>query len=124
MAEGLFRDQAKHRNVVPLSAGLSPKDKTHPLAIKVMAEIGVDISKQNPKHVSKFLGKEAVHAIIVVCSDAEKNCPRIWPGLSPERKFFWPIQDPEVLMEKESIDHFRECRDLLSQKIKEWLDQN
>ena len=55
MAAGFLRHYAADRFEV-YSAGTEPKDEVHPLAIEVMAEVGIDISKQRPKGLKKFLG--------------------------------------------------------------------
>ncbi len=77
MAEALLRHYAPdsfdaHR------AGLDPKP-IHFLTHKVMAEIGIDTSKQNPKSVSTYLGKAAVRAAIMVCENAKNSCPTMFP---------------------------------------------
>ena len=80
MAEGLLRHLAGER-FEALSAGLEPGKEVHPLAIQVMAEIGIDISSQQPKAVDVYLGKTMIHYLIIVCNKAQSTCPRIWPGL-------------------------------------------
>ena len=55
MAEGFVRQYAGNRLNV-LSAGTNPAAQVHPLASKVMAEVGIDISGYKPKHAAAFTG--------------------------------------------------------------------
>lgn len=55
MAEGFLREYGCERYDVH-SAGTDPKEDVHPLAVRVMAEAGTDISEQRPKNLSQFLG--------------------------------------------------------------------
>ena len=123
MAEGLLRHLSAGR-VESLSAGLSPQDRVHPLAVKVMAEIGIDISGQKPKGVGTYLGKETISFIITVCEKAEDSCPRIWPGLAESNKLYWPMPDPAAIegTDEEKLSVFRQVRDQLRDKINDWLN--
>lgn len=123
MAEGLFRHLSEGR-LEACSAGLSPTDQVHPLAIKVMEEIGIDISGQRPKGVRTYLGKETISFIITVCSKAEESCPRIWPGVAETNRLYWPFADPAEAKgtDEEKMLVFRQVRDQLRVKINEWLN--
>jgi len=72
MAEGFLKyfDQ----NLEVHSAGTEPSGKVHPLAIKVMAEKGIDISSNKPKSVDEFLN-ESFDFVITVCGGANESCP-------------------------------------------------
>ncbi len=72
MAEGFLKSFDKNLDVV--SAGTEPSKKVHPLAIKVMNEIGIDLSKGYPKPVNKFLDQEFDY-VITVCDGAKETCP-------------------------------------------------
>ena len=72
MAEGLFKSFDKRLDVY--SAGTNPAEIVSPYAIKVMKEIGVDISKNKPKHVEKFLNQDFDY-VITVCDNANETCP-------------------------------------------------
>ena len=124
MAEGLLRHQAGER-FEALSAGLEPKNEVHPLAIQVMQEIGIDISSQQPKAVDLFLGKTVIHYLIVVCNKAESTCPRIWPNLPDEKRYYWPVNDPAAIAiaTEEQLAVFREVRDELQENITLWLKE-
>jgi arsenate reductase len=106
------------------SAGLEPKD-LNPLTIKVMAEIGIDVSGQSSKGVNSYLGKMLFQYLITVCDDADKNCPTVWPGVNT--RMHWSFEDPAKFegTQKEKLAKFREVRDIMEKKIKDWLvEQN
>jgi arsenate reductase len=118
MAEAFLREYAGERFEV-YSAGLEP-DEIHPYTKKVMKEIGIDINNQYSKDVRQFLGKLHFGYLITVCAKAEKNCP-IFPGVSA--RLFWPVEDPLEFVgpEEEKLEKFREIRDQVDERIKEWL---
>src|SRR5438046_4175165 len=77
MAEGILRAAAG--DVVRFaSAGSKPAGFVHPLAIKALAEIGIDISGHRSKHFDEFLSQK-VETVITVCGKAEQVCP-MFPG--------------------------------------------
>ncbi len=121
MAEGFLREFAGEQFDV-FSAGTEPKDGIHPLAIQVMAEAGVDISRQRPKGVKEFLGRLPVRYLIIVCRGANESCPRIFPGLA--ERLFWPFDDPAAFAgpPDETVAEFRRVRDEIRDQILRWLD--
>lgn len=72
MAEGFLKSFNDFIEVY--SAGTNPSSEVHPKAIKVMKEIGVDISTSKPENVDTFL-KEPFNYVITVCGDAKETCP-------------------------------------------------
>lgn len=102
------------------SAGLEPKG-LNPFTVKVMQEIGIDVSGQTSKGVDTYLGKTLFQYLVTVCDDADKNCPTVWPGVS--NRMHWSFQDPAAAegTEEEKLAKFREVRDLIEVKIKGWL---
>jgi arsenate reductase len=120
MAEGFLRKMAGNEFDV-FSAGTDPKDKVHPLAFRVMAEIGIDISEQSPKNLTQYLGFLPVHYLIIVCSDANETCPRIWPGV--QNRMYWPFDDPASFQgsPEATLNEFRRVRDEIEQQIEGWL---
>ena len=89
MAEGVLR--AANRGLFDVaSAGSKPAGFVHPLAIKAMAEIGIDISGHRSKHLSEFL-QQKVHTVITVCGKADQACPT-FPG--QVHRYHWPFEDP------------------------------
>lgn len=120
MAEGFLRQYAGDRFEV-YSAGLEPSPEVHPLAVQVMQEVGVDISKQRPKGVKTFLGKIPVQSLIIVCDDAAKNCPTIWPGAL--NRLHWSYGDPAAFKgdTASTLEQFRKVRDQIDADIKKWV---
>lgn len=119
MAEALLRKYASsHFDVY--SAGLEPKG-INPFTIQVMQEIGLDLSGQRSKHVREYLGKVNFRYLITVCSDAEKNCPTTFPGVS--QRLHWYFEDPAAFQGSDSakLQKFRQIRDQIDHQIKTWL---
>lgn len=102
------------------SAGLEPKG-LNPFTVKVMDEVGIDVSGQTSKGVDTYLGKVLFQYLVTVCDDADKNCPTTWPGVS--HRMHWSFQDPAAIegSDDEKLAKFREVRDLIEAKIKSWL---
>ena len=106
------------------SAGLEPKG-VNPLTVKVMDEVGIDVSTQTSKGIETYLGKMLFQYLITVCDDADKNCPTIWPGVNT--KMHWSFEGPARFQgtEEERLAKFREVRDLIKKKLREWVaEQN
>lgn len=119
MAEGFLRKYKGDRYDVH-SAGTEPKDRVHPLAVRVMREVGVDISAHRPKDVGEFLGKLALAHLLIVCDNANASCPRVWPG-SLSRTFM-PFDDPAHATgsDDQVLAVFRRVRDEIDAAMKEW----
>lgn len=108
LAEGLLRAAAKGRLEVA-SAGSRPAGYVHPLAIRVMQEIGIDISGHTSKHMNEFL-QRPVETVITVCGNADQVCP-VYPG--QVHRLHWPFEDPAHATgtEEEQLAVFRRVRD-------------
>ena len=72
MAHGFM--QAMDNNLTVCSAGTKPAERVHPLAVKVMNEVGIDISSHTPQHVENYL-HESWDYVITVCGGANESCP-------------------------------------------------
>jgi len=120
MAEGFLKTFGGDRLEVH-SAGLEPKEAVHPMAVEVMKEVGIDISGQRPKSSRVFLGKLAVRYLIIVCSNAEQSCPRLFLGAI--ERHFWPFDDPAAATgtPEEQVAVFRRVRDQIKERIETWL---
>src|SRR5438876_3761420 len=73
IAEGFFRRYSPQR-YRPLSAGTNPVSSINPLAIQVMQEVGIDISKQKPKMLTEDMVKESTVRINMGCIE-KQSCP-------------------------------------------------
>lgn len=91
------------------SAGSKPAGFVHPLAVKVMAEIGIDISGHRSKPLTEFLA-HPIHTVITVCGNADQACP-IFPG--QVNRHHWPFDDPAKATgsDEEILACFRRVRD-------------
>lgn len=72
------------------SAGSKPAGYVHPLAIRALAEIGIDISSHRSKHLDEFLD-DPIETVITVCGNADQVCP-MFPGQVNRHHF--PFDDP------------------------------
>jgi arsenate reductase (thioredoxin) len=108
LAEGILRQALGDRFIVA-SAGSKPAGYVHPLAIKVMAEIGIDISSHHSKHLDVFRTQE-VETVITVCGNADQACP-IFPG--QVNRHHWGFDDPAHASgtEDEQLTVFRRVRE-------------
>ena len=108
MGEGILRAAAGDLVNVQ-SAGSKPAGFVHPLAIKAMAEIGIDISGHHSKSLTEFLN-QPVHTVITVCGKADQVCP-VFPG--QVNRHHWPFDDPAHATgsEAERMGVFRRVRD-------------
>ena len=108
IGEGFLRAALGDRANVQ-SAGSKPAGFVHPLAIKVMAEVGIDISRHCSKPLTDFLQKR-VDTVITVCGHADQACP-IFPGQL--NRHHWPFFDPAHATgsEAEILNCFRTVRD-------------
>jgi len=108
LAEGLLRAALDERYAVA-SAGSKPAGFVHPLAIRAMEEIGLDISAHHSKHLDEFLEQE-VETVITVCGNADQVCP-IFPG--QVNRHHWGFDDPAHATgtEEEQMAVFRRVRD-------------
>lgn len=119
MAHGILKNIDSQLDVH--SAGIKPASEVHPLGIKVMAEIGIDISKHYPKHVEQYLS-ETWDYVITVCGGANENCP-IFIGKVGKRLHIG-FDDPDAFKgtEEEILPEFRRVRDEIKKKMQEFYD--
>jgi arsenate reductase len=117
MAEGLLRALAGER-FEALSAG-TEKTAVHPLAVRAMAERGIDISGHASKAVTE-LGPEPCDTLVTVCDDANERCPFI-PGIAT--RLHWSFEDPSRAPgdEEARLAVFRRVRDQIERRLADWL---
>ena len=108
LAEGILRAAAGDLLNVQ-SAGSNPAGYVHPLAIRVMSEVGVDISGHRSKHMNEFL-RQHVETVVTVCGNADQACP-VFPGQA--NRYHWPFDDPAKAAgtEEQKLAVFRRVRD-------------
>lgn len=119
MAEAFLARYAGDRFDVA-SAGTDPQPGVHPLALRVMEEVGIDIGHQRPKPLRQFLGSAPVRHVLIVCDKANATCPRIWPGAYT--RTYLPFDDPATFEggEAETLDEFRRVRDEIGEAMRRW----
>jgi arsenate reductase len=113
LAEGLARDLFG-ASVRVQSAGTSPS-RVNPLAIRVMSELGLDLSGHTSKP-AQSIDPDSIDLVITLC--AEEVCP---VPLSGTPHLHWPLQDPdrkhEDLTDEERLQHFRTARDQIRARL-------
>lgn len=122
MAEGLLRARGgKHFEVD--SAGTHPRE-VHPLAIRAMREIGIDISEAagyHAKSLDAFRG-QPVDLVVTVCDEAAEECP-YFPGA--RHQVHWGFPDPSAAggAEDERLAVFRAVRDAIAARIEQCIQE-
>ena len=117
IAHGLLQNLAKNKFNV-FSAGSHPS-RVHLMSIKVMEEIGIDISHHKSDHIDEYLDK-GIDIVITVCDNANKLCP-IFPG-NVER-LHWSIDDPFRGWDynENQMESFRVTREEIKARILDFL---
>jgi len=117
IAEGILRSIAGDKFDV-FSAGSYPS-KVHPMSIKVMKNIGIDISSHTSDSISNFLS-EKIDIVITVCDNANAVCP-VFPG--KVERIHWSIKDPFKGWgsDPHDLDNFTRTRNDLNERIKKFL---
>jgi arsenate reductase len=113
MAEGLLRHLAGDRYEV-FSAG-TESTRVNPLAVRAMAEKGIDISRHTSDHIDKYMGMEFDY-VITVCDNANETCP-YFP--TNKTKWHWSLEDPAAATgtEEERLSKFRAIRDQIEKRL-------
>ena len=121
MAEAWLRHYAGDQ-FEAYSAGLEPKG-LNPFTVRVMEEIGIPLTGQYSKDVREYMGKLHFGYLITVCANAEEKCPTTFPGVG--QRMHWAFDDPAAVegTEEEQLAKFREVRDQIDRRIREWLGE-
>jgi arsenate reductase len=116
IAEGLLRHIGKCRFEV-YSAGTEATE-VRPLAIRAMAESGIDISAARSKTLDEYIGQHFDY-VITVCDRANETCP-IFPG-DPQR-IHWSFPDPSAAegTEEDQFRVYRKVRDEILSRLRMW----
>jgi arsenate reductase len=118
MAEGLLRALGGNRFDV-FSAGAKPAGHVHPLAIQVMQELDIDISRHTSKSLAVFDGQQFDY-LITVCDNARETCPA-YAGAA--QQIHWSFDDPAHATgtDEQKLTVFRRVRDEIRQRIQLFL---
>ncbi len=118
MAEGFLRSMAGDRFEVA-SAG-TEATRVHPLAIRAMADVGVDLGGHTSKVVDGLV-EEPWDYVITVCDAASEACP-VFPKKT--RRLHWSFADPSQAAgnDDQRLDAFRRVRDQIRRRVAEWIE--
>lgn len=124
MAEALLRVRGGERYAV-FSAGTHPT-KVHPLAVRAMAELGIELSAAagyHAKPLDTFAGQPPMDLVVTVCDEAAEACP-FFPNA--RRQEHWSFPDPSAATgnEDERLAVFRQVRDALAARIGRFLRED
>jgi arsenate reductase len=111
MAAALLDFHAKGR-VQVLSAGSAPADQVNPAVVEAMAEIGLDISREYPKPLTREAVQGSDVVITMGCGDA---CP-VFPG---KRYLDWQLEDPAG----KGVEAVRPIRDDIERRVRDLLEE-
>ncbi len=105
------------------SAGTKPAASVNEYAIKVMAEIGIDISSNKPKSVSIYLGEDWDY-VITVCGSANEFCPIFYGKV--KHRIHIGFDDPSLVTGSEDkiLSEFRYTRDKIRQRLFKFYQEN
>lgn len=120
MAEGFLKSFDSQLEVY--SAGTNPSKQIHPKAIQVMKEVGIDLSKNHPKTVDKFLN-ESFDFVITVCDNAKETCPVFIGKVGKQLHIGFEDPAEAVGTEEEIFNTFRRIRDEIKEEFKKFVQQ-
>jgi arsenate reductase (thioredoxin) len=120
MAEGFLRSFAGDRFEIA-SAG-TQATRVHPLAIRAMADIGIDLSRHTSKVVDELVNVPWEY-VITVCDAANEACP-VFPKKT--NRLHWSFEDPSSATgtEAERLEVFTRVRDAIRQRIRDWIESH
>lgn len=106
------------------SAGLEP-GQMNPNVVKVMQEVGIDLSKKGTQGVFDLFQKGAIYnAVITVCDEASaEQCP-IFPGMV--KRIAWSFEDPSAFKgtEEEVLQRTRTIRDKIERAVQDFIKES
>lgn len=123
MAEGYLRHWTDDR-IEARSAGSHPASGVARLAIQVMDEVGIDISRQKPNSFDDYIN-DNFDWVITLCDYARDFCPVFKSATGEAKRLHWSIPDPISASndpEKE-LRAYRDARDEITSRIRVWLDE-
>ena len=117
MAEGYLK--SFDNNLEVFSAGTKPEVKVNPNSVKVMEEVGIDISLQYPQDVDEFID-ESFDYVITVCDNAKEVCPVFYGEV--KHQLHIPFEDPADATgtEEEVLTVYRKVRDEIREQFSEF----
>jgi len=120
MAEGLLRALGGPTYAV-FSAGTQPRS-VHPLAIRAMAELNIDLSAHWSKGIEDFERQPPMDLVVTVCDEAAEACP-FFPHARHQEHWGFPDPSAATGPEEERLAVFRQVRDAIHARIGVFLEQ-
>ena len=119
MAEGLINHDLAGK-VQAFSAGIEPSF-VHPLAIAVMKEVGIDISRHRSKSIDEF-ADEKFDFVITLCDQAAESCPIFFGGV---QRIHMGLPNPAAVSgnPEEKMAAFRKVRDQIREEVVDFLSK-
>ncbi|MGE0172529.1 MAG: arsenate reductase ArsC [Oligoflexales bacterium] len=116
LAEGIAKAMFGNKMLIE-SAGSSPSGTIQPWAVKVLDELGIDISENKSKSCSDLPADFVQRLDFVVTLCAEEVCPVM---ITKARRLHWPIPDPAAAPDEKKSDAFRNARNLIRAKLEQF----
>jgi arsenate reductase len=110
MSRALFERAAGGRHEAE-SAGTTPGERVHPEVVGAMEEVGIDVSAERPKKLTREMAERADVVVTMGCGD---ECPYI-PG---KRYVDWDLPDPKG----RPLEEVREVRDEIERRVRELIE--
>ena len=120
MAEGFLKSFDAELEV--FSAGTKPSSQVHPKAIQVMKEVGIDLSKNYPKHSDQFINEELDY-VITVCDNAKETCPVFLGKVGKQLHIGFEDPADATGTEEEVLSVFRRIRDEIKHDFYEFYQK-
>jgi arsenate reductase len=120
MTEGFLRSFDSTLDVY--SAGTNPAPRINPFAVRAMNEVGIDVSKGQPKSVSQFIG-DSFDYVVTVCDDADKNCPSFRGRVGKRLHIGFPDPAKATGTDDEKMAIFRRVRDDIRSRFKDFYER-
>src|SRR5918999_6589396 len=111
MSWALFERAADGRHEAE-SAGTTPAERVHPEVVSAMEELGIDVSGERPRRLTREMAERADVVVTMGCGD---ECPYI-PG---KRYLDWDLPDPKGL----PVEEVREVRDEIKRRVGELVEE-
>jgi arsenate reductase len=119
MAEGFLKSFDDGLQV--FSAGTKPAEKVNPKAVKVMNELGIDISDQLPNNVNEYI-HDSFDFVITVCDNAKESCP-VFTG-DVKHRLHIGFEDPYEARgsDEEVLNTYRRIRDEIQRDFRKFYE--
>ena len=121
MAEGFIK--SFDSTLVAFSAGTKPSGHVHAKTIQVMAELGIDLSKNSPKSVNEFLD-ESFDYVITVCGGAKETCPMFTGEINHRLHIGFDNPAEATGTEEFILSEFRRIRDEIQRDFKQFYEEH